>query len=133
MTALIGILDRATFSNIETQREMFYTESLGPPLVLLEQALNAQLVRGQLREDEVYVEFDFAGVLRGDRLKEVQALREAIDSSLMTPNEGRSTLNLPRSDAPGMDDFYFRANNLRAMGDAGDEPPAEPDQTDAGD
>jgi HK97 family phage portal protein len=88
---MVGDLRRATFSNIAAQREMYYTESLAPPLVLIEQALNAQLVRHLLREDDVYVEFDFAGVLRGDRLKEVQALREAIDASLMTPNEGAAS------------------------------------------
>jgi phage portal protein BeeE len=47
---MLGILDRATFSNIEVQREMAYTDSLAPPLVLIEQALNAQLVRALLRE-----------------------------------------------------------------------------------
>lgn len=127
---MIGILDKATFSNIETQREMFFTDSLGPPLILIEQALNATLVRGLLREDDLFVEFDFAGVLRGDRLKEMQALREAIDSSLMTPNEGRGVLNMPKSDADGMDDFYYRANNLRAVGDSPDDEldgePADP-------
>jgi HK97 family phage portal protein len=129
---MVGDLRRATFSNIVAQREMFYTESLAPPLVLIEQALNAQLVRHLLREDDVFVEFDFAGVLRGDRLKEVQALREAIDASLMTPNEGRSVLNMPRSDAEGMDDFYFRANNLRAI-DAPDPDAVEPEPEPAGD
>ena len=104
---MVGILDRATFSNIETQREMGYTDSLAPPLVAIEQKINAHLVRGLLAEPDVFVEFDFAGVLRGDRLKEVQALRAAIDGSLMTPNEGRSVLNMPRSEQPGMDSFYY--------------------------
>jgi hypothetical protein len=79
-----------------TLREVAYTDGLGPPLVLIEQTINAQLVRALLREDDVFVEFDFAGVLRGDRLKEMQALREAIGIGLMTRNEGRSVLNMPR-------------------------------------
>lgn len=113
---MLGILDRATFSNIETQREMAYTDSLAPPLVLIEQTLNAQLVRSLLREDDIYLEFDFAGVLRGDRLKEVQALREAIATALLTPNEARAIDNRPKSDTEGMDDFYLPRNNLRAVG-----------------
>lgn len=129
---MLGILDHATFANITVQREWFYTESLGPPLVLIEQALNSQVVREQLRDDDVFCEFDFAGVLRGDRLREVQALREAIDSSLMTPNEGRSVLNMPRSTSPGMDAFYVRANNLRPMG-ADDAEPADDGELAAGD
>jgi hypothetical protein len=93
----LGLLDRATFNNITTLREVAYTDGLGPPLVLIEQTINAQLVRSLLREDDVYVEFDFAGVLRGDRLKEMQALREAIGIGLMTRNEGRSVLNMPQA------------------------------------
>lgn len=112
-------------SNITTQREMAYTDSLGPPLVLIEQAINAQLIRHLLREDDVYVEFDFAGVLRGDRLKEVQALREAITTGLMTRNEGRGVLNMPRSSQDGMDEFYFEANNMGRVGTS------EADQEDA--
>jgi hypothetical protein len=114
----LGILDRATFNNIQTLREVAYTDGLGPPLVMIEQTINAQLVRALLREDDVFVEFDFAGVLRGDRLKEMQALREAIGIGLMTRNEGRSVLNMPQSDQDGMDDFYFEANNMGRVGDA---------------
>jgi HK97 family phage portal protein len=112
---MLGILDRATFSNIEVQREMAYSDSLAPPLVLIENAINAQLVRSLLREPDVYVEYDFAGVLRGDRLKEVEALREAISTALMKPNEARAVLNLPHSDAPGMDDFWLPMNNLQPL------------------
>jgi HK97 family phage portal protein len=121
---MLGILDRATFSNIEVQREMAYTDSLAPPLVLIEQALNAQLVRALLREDDVYVEFDFAGVLRGDRLKEVEALREAIGTALLTPNEARAIDNRPRSTADGMDDFYLPTNNLGRVGTQQQDPAA---------
>lgn len=116
---MMGILDKATYSNIETQREMIYTDCLGPPLVLIEQCINSQVVRALLREDDVYCEFDFAGVLRGDRLKEVQALREAIGSALYTPNEGRSKLNEPKSDNPAMDEFYMPVNNWGPVGTPG--------------
>jgi HK97 family phage portal protein len=118
MPPMLGILSRATFNNIETARQMMYTDSLGPPLVLVEQSINAQIVRGILREDDIFVEFDFAGVLRGDRLKEVQALQQAIQTALMTPNEGRSALNLPKSDAPGMDNFWIPTNNFTEIGAA---------------
>jgi HK97 family phage portal protein len=117
---MLGILDRATFSNIETQREMAYTDSLAPPLVLIEQTLNAHLVRGLLREDDIFVEFDFAGVLRGDRLKEVQALREAISTGLLSPNEARAIDNRPRVDSPGMDALYLPMNNLEEVGSTSD-------------
>lgn len=112
----LGVLDKATFSNIEVQREMIYTDCVGPPLVLIEQVMNAQLIRNLLREDDIYVEFDFGAVLRGDRLKEVEAMREMIASALATPNEGRSKFNLPRDSNPMMDRFYLPFNNLQPVG-----------------
>jgi hypothetical protein len=98
--------------DLAEQRQMAYTDGLAPPLLLIEAALNAQLVRGLLREPDLYVEFDFAGILRGDRLKEIEALREAIATALLTPNEGRRVINMPQSDQPGMDDHYLPRNNL---------------------
>jgi HK97 family phage portal protein len=97
---------------LSEQRQMGYQDGLAPPLLLIEALANAQVVRSLLREPDKYVEFDFSGLLRGDRLKEVQAMREAIASALLTPNEGRSLDNMPRSDQPGMDDFYRPRNNL---------------------
>jgi HK97 family phage portal protein len=113
---LMGILDKATYSNIQAQREMTYTDCLGPPLVLIEQTINSQIVHSLLREDDLFVEFDFGAVLRGDRLQEIEALREAIGTALFTPNEGRDVLNLPRSEDPGMDQFYLPMNNLQPVG-----------------
>jgi HK97 family phage portal protein len=113
---MLGILDRATYSNVEVQKEMIYTDAVGPPLVLIEQAINAQIVKALLREDDVYVEFDFGHVLRGSRLDEINALRGAIGTALLTPNEGRAALNQPRSGEKGMDTFYLPMNNLQPVG-----------------
>jgi HK97 family phage portal protein len=112
---MIGILDKATYANITVQREMAYTDALGPPLVLIEEAINAQVIRALLREPDLYVEFDFAGVLRGDRLKEVQAIREAIGTGVLTPNEGRRALNYPASTDPLADELFMPANNLQPL------------------
>jgi HK97 family phage portal protein len=115
---MLGQLERATYSNITELRQVAYTDGLGPPLVIVEQAINAQLV-WPLYGPDIYVEYDFAGVLRGDRLKEIRALREAIGMALMTPNEGRAVLNAPRSEAPGMDEFYMPVNNLAPVSEGG--------------
>jgi len=105
-----GVAERMT--EIEVQWTQSITGGLAPPLIIIEQAINAQVARARLGEDNVFVEFDFAGILRGDKLKEVEALREAIGSALMTPNQGKSVLNLPQSGQPGMDDHYLPRNNL---------------------
>jgi HK97 family phage portal protein len=115
---MIGILERSTFNNIYTLREMAYTDGLAPPLVLAEQMFNAQVVRGLLREEDIFVEFDFAAILRGDRLKEIKALREAISMGLLTPNEGRDVLNMRRSDSKGADALWMPTNNLSPIDEA---------------
>lgn len=120
----LGIFDDATLANVETSQKMLYTEGLGRPLCLLESAINATVLRDLLHiDDEYYVEFDFGHVLRGDRLKEVQTLQKAINSALMTPNEGRSVLNLPSSDSPEADKLWIAGkNNMRTLeGDDGPE------------
>jgi HK97 family phage portal protein len=129
---MLGQLDRATYANITTQREMAYTDALGPPLVLVEQVFNAQLIAGLLREKDIFVEFDFAGVLRGDRLKEIQAIRQAIGTALMSPNEGRRVLNMPSSDSPAADELYLPSNNLSPLSEIG-KGKGDNDQTDAED
>jgi HK97 family phage portal protein len=122
---MLGILERATYSNIETQREMVYTDCLGPPLILIEQAINAQIIRDLLQEDDVFVEFDFSAVLRGDRLSEIDSIRDAIGTALLSPNEGRGVLSLPGVDNPAMDEYYMPVvNNLQSITS-----PEEPDAT----
>jgi HK97 family phage portal protein len=111
----LGDLRRATYSNIVELRQVAYTDGLGPPLVVIEQLLTS-CFQNLLREMDLYVEFDFAGVLRGDFLKEVNALRSAIASGLMTPNEGRATINRPASDEPDADKLWMPFNNLWPMG-----------------
>lgn len=98
--------------SLSDQRQASYVDGLMPPLILIEQIINSQVVRALLREDDVYCEFDAGGILRGDRLAEVEALRESIASAMLTPNEGRSIMNMPRSTDDGMDDFYLPRNNL---------------------
>jgi phage portal protein BeeE len=110
-----GILDKTSYNNITTLREMAYTDGLAPPLVLSEQVINAHVVRGLLRQDDIFVEFDLGALLKGDRLKEIKALREAIGMMLMSPNEGRDVLNLKRSSAPGADSLWAPVNNLSAL------------------
>lgn len=124
--SMLGLMDKATMNNFETARQVSYADGLGPPLVLIEQTLNAQLVGSLLREDDVFLEYDFSGVLRGNRLQEVEALREAIATGLLTPNEARAIDNSPRSASPGMDAFYLPKNNLQPIGTIDGQPPQEP-------
>lgn len=125
---MMGILDKAHYGNVQTLREMAYTDALGPPLVLVEQTLTAVIARDYFGEDDIYYEFDFGPVLRGDRLKEINAFRLGIGSGVYTPNEARRALNLPASDADGANDLWMPTNNLTRLGAEPEEPPGDEDE-----
>jgi portal protein len=117
---MIGHLEKSTFNNVQTLREMAYTDALAPPLILIEQMLNAHLVGDLLREEDIFVEFDMGLILRGDRLKEIQALREGVGMGIYTPNEARGALHLPLSDNPLAGEQWMPTNNLQPLSTIGE-------------
>lgn len=113
---MLGILDRATFNNIETLMAFSYRDSLGPVLVLIENVLNHQLLPLLGYGDgDIYCEFDLTAVLRGDPLKEIYSLRAAANSGILTVNEVRSILNRPPMDTPNADSLLIQANNMAPL------------------
>lgn len=58
----VGILDKATFSNIEHQAIEFVTDTLAPWLELIEASVNTWLIG----DPRFYFEFNVASLLRGD-------------------------------------------------------------------
>jgi HK97 family phage portal protein len=67
----IGIMDNATFSNIEHQSLEYVTDTLMPIARRWEQALNIALLR-ESEQEEYYFEFLFDALLRGDYLSRMQ-------------------------------------------------------------
>ena len=130
---LIGILDKATYSNIETQHRMFYMDVLGPWLTLIEESLQAQLIDPEPAFAGQFVEFDLNEALRGDPVQRAQALKTQVESGLLTINEGRDLENRVRYDHPDADVPLIPVNNLAPVGTpratggrrAGDRPPAD--------
>jgi HK97 family phage portal protein len=113
---LIGILDKATYSNIETQHRMFYTDVLGPWLTLIEESLQAQLIDPEPAFAGQFVEFDLNEVLRGDPVQRANALQTQVESGLLTINEGRDLENRVRFDHPDADAPLIPVNNLAPVG-----------------
>lgn len=105
-----GVIERG--AELEQQRQAAVVEGLAPCLILIESCINAQIATGLLAEEDVFTQFDFTAILRGAMLHEIEALRNAVASALMTPNEGRDRLQLQRSNEPAMDSWYLPRNNL---------------------
>lgn len=83
----IGVLDRATYSNMEQQNVEFF-EEIHSIAANLEQLLQMQLLTEE-EEDRYYVQFELKGVLRADSATRGKFYHDAIQDGWMTRNEVR--------------------------------------------
>jgi HK97 family phage portal protein len=93
---MVGILDHATFSNIEAQHRQLYQDSIGPWLEMIQEEIELQLLPEFTDSDNVYVEFNIAEKLKGSFEEQAAALSTMVGRPVMTANEGRARLNLPQ-------------------------------------
>lgn len=93
---MVGILDRATFSNIESQHKSLYTDTLGPWLSMIEQDIELQLLTDFDDTKGIYVEFNIQEKLQGDFNEQAKVLQSAVGRPWMTADEARARMNLPK-------------------------------------
>ena len=112
----IGILDKATFRNIEQQAIDFVTDSLLPHLVCWEQATARDLLpTGQ----NLFAEFNVLGLLRGDIKTRSQSYAIARNWGWLSVNDIRKLESMNSIGPDG--DVYLQALNMAPAG-----APAEP-------
>lgn len=99
----VGILDHATFSNITEQHKNLYQDTLGPPLKMIEEDIEAQLLIECDDQRNVYTEFNIAEKLKGSFEEQASAMQVAVGKPWMTVNEARARQNLPRDPDPASD------------------------------
>lgn len=107
---ILHILDRATFSNIDEQHRMWYQDTLGPWLTMIEDTIEAELLEGELAFADTFVEFNLNEVLRGDPQKRAEAYSKFLTSGTYTINELRRLENLPRIEHPLADAVFVPLN-----------------------
>lgn len=86
----VGILDHATFSNIEHQAIDYVTGTLRPWLVRNEQAIATQLLED---EPDIFAEHLVDGLLRGDAKSRAEALAIRRQNGTLTADEWRALEN----------------------------------------
>jgi HK97 family phage portal protein len=102
---MVGILDHATFSNIKEQHKQLYQDCLGPWLMMIQQEIERQVLPEAEDRDGVYVEFNIAEKLKGSFEEQATSLQVLVGRPVMTVNEGRARLNLPKHDDPSADEL----------------------------
>jgi HK97 family phage portal protein len=109
----IGILDHATFSNIEHQAIEFYTDTIRPYLVRFEQALWRDLLSRDQQRTGIYFEYLADGVLRGDTPSRYQAFATARQWGWLSVNDIRKLENLEPIEGG---DVYLQPLNMVQAG-----------------
>ncbi len=113
----VGILDRATWNNIEQQSLEFVIDTLGPWLVRWEQAISRDLIADRRMR---FAEHNVAGLLRGDIESRFAAYSVARNWGWMNVNEIRRLENLNSIGPDG--DVYLQPLNMREAGPGDGEP-----------
>ncbi|MGQ7313381.1 phage portal protein [Microbacterium arabinogalactanolyticum] len=109
---MVGILDNATFGNIEEQHKMLYQDTLGPHLQEIQQEIALQLINTEWPADasKLYVEFNMLEKLRGSFEEQASQMQTSVGAPFLTRNEARARLNLPRIE--GADELVVPLNVL---------------------
>lgn len=92
---MIGILDHATFGNIQEQHKMLYQDTLGPWLQEIQQEIELQVLPDFADTENVYVEFNMQEKLRGSFEEQAAQLQTSVGAPFLTRNEARARANLP--------------------------------------
>lgn len=108
--ALLGHLEKASYSSQEAQNIEFLTHSLRPWLSRIEQAVDRALIT----HSNLYCEFTAGDLLRTDLKSRYDAYRTALAAGFMSVNEIRRLENLPAVD--GGDELY-RPLNMGLLGE----------------
>lgn len=111
----IGIMDRATFSNIEQQSIEYVVDTLMPWLVRWHQSIRRDL----LLERDVFAEHNISALLRGDIVSRFKAYAIARNWGWASANDIRRKENENSIGPDG--DFYLQPLNMQEAGS-----PAEP-------
>jgi len=125
---LIGLLDRATFNNIDTIKELLYVETLGSRLAMFEDGMQGQLVDDEPAWDGLWLEHNLNDVLKPNPEARFRAYLMSQQSSTTTIDERRKAENLPALNIPGVTDVVLVPANMIP---AGAEKPADAPATPA--
>ncbi len=101
----IGILDKATFSNIEEQGLEFVTDTMQPLVTAYEQRIRKQLIIDQSR---YMAEFLLDNILRGRAVDRANVYTKYVNFGVMTRNEVRERENMNPLD--GLDEPLMPLN-----------------------
>lgn len=115
---MVADMDRATFSNIESQNISFGVHTIRPWLVRIEQAMNRDLL-SKREKSKYFTMFNMDGLLRGDYESRMKGYSIGMQNGWMSPNDIRELENLNPIPAEQGGDRYYINGNMLPLHDAG--------------
>jgi HK97 family phage portal protein len=109
----VGLLDRATYSNVEQESKSLVQNCLAPLAVRIEAALSRCLLTPASRRT-YFVEHDLSAILRGDTQARFESYRLARETGIYSANDVRRRENEPPLGPEG--DIYHMPANWIALG-----------------
>lgn len=107
----VARLERATNNNIEQLSLEFVMYTLLPYIVKIERSADRWLFNARDRGRFV-VRFNYDGLLRADSEGRSKLESVWLQNGVVNRNQVRALENMPRSDAPGMDDYSVQSNMI---------------------
>lgn len=90
--AMLGVTD-SKYNNTQTQLDEFYKTTMYPMIINIEQKLKQSLLKGY---PNLHVRFDTKDFLKGAPLDQMNFVTAGVKAGIMTPNEAREYLNIPK-------------------------------------
>ena len=109
----IGMLDNATYSNINEQARALVKHTLRPWMVRIEQAMNSSLLSDDTKHTH-FIEHNAEGLLRGSIKERYEAYRIGKEWGWLNSNEIRSNENMSTLGVDG--DIYRQPMNSEPLG-----------------
>ena len=114
--ALFGVppqmlgLETGKFNNTQTLLDEFHKGCMYPMVINIEQALNRHLLKGY---PSLCIRFDTKDFLKGAPLDQMNFVNAGVSGGIMTPNEAREYLNMPKID--GENDLISKSQAAKPL------------------
>jgi phage portal protein BeeE len=94
----LGILDRATFSNINEQSLSFVTDTIQPANARLETSAWRDLLTDREKKAGYVIKYDTDGLIKSDLASRMEGYQKSVGGPIQTVNEARQKEGLPPVD-----------------------------------
>lgn len=121
---MVGLAEMPARVTVEAFNQQYYSQCLQTLIEHIEACLKEGLKLGSVQGRSLQVELDLDGLLRMDQAAQYKAFGDAVQATIISPNEARQKLDLPPK--PGGDALFIQEQNYSveaiAKRDAQDNP-----------